>query len=57
MLLLMAEFFPVADMKPAWVPDERTRRGVTLVEHPATKVAGLRSWAGEHNVVERGNVM
>ena len=55
MLLLMAECFPVADMKLAWVPDERTRRGVTLVEHPATLVAGLRSWAGEHNVVERGN--
>jgi hypothetical protein len=28
----MAECFPVEDMKHAWVPNERTLRGGTLVE-------------------------
>ena len=36
----MAECFPVVDKERAWVPEERTRRGETLVKHPETLVQG-----------------
>ena len=36
----MAECFPVVDKEHAWAPNERTRRGETLVEHPETLVQG-----------------
>ena len=36
----MAKCFPAVEKKHAWVPDERTRRGETIVEHPETLVQG-----------------
>ena len=36
----MNECFPVVDKERAWAPEERTRRGETLVEHPETLVQG-----------------